>query len=58
MIYRVRHYGISPATSYKWLKRWTDEGLSGLQDQIRTLQPSPNRSSYDLIALFLPLSML
>ena len=24
-----RHYGISPATGYKWLKRWTEEGLSG-----------------------------
>ncbi len=21
-----RHYGISPATGYKWLKRWAEEG--------------------------------
>ncbi|MGG5040979.1 helix-turn-helix domain-containing protein, partial [Escherichia coli] len=25
-----RHYGISPAPGYKWLKRRTEEGLSGL----------------------------
>jgi transposase-like protein len=25
-----RHYGISPATGYKWLQRWAQEGASGL----------------------------
>ncbi|EPF5565552.1 IS481 family transposase [Escherichia coli] len=46
-----RHYGISPATGYKWLKRWTEEGLSGLLDRPRTPHYSPNRSSDDIIAL-------
>ena len=30
-----RRYGISPATGYKWLRRWEEEGPSGLQDRSR-----------------------
>ena len=38
-----RRYGISPATGYKWLQRWAEEGASGLQDRPRTPRRSPNR---------------
>ena len=34
--YLFRHYGISPATVYKWLQHWAEEGASGLQDRNRT----------------------
>ncbi|THD29685.1 helix-turn-helix domain-containing protein, partial [Pantoea sp. R102] len=40
-----RRYGISPATGYKWLRRWDEEGPSGLQDRSRAPRHSPNRSS-------------
>ncbi len=46
-----RHYGISPATGYKWLRRWADDGLSGLHDRPRTPRHSPNRSSDDIADL-------
>ncbi|MCU6330453.1 IS481 family transposase, partial [Enterobacter quasiroggenkampii] len=45
------HYGISPATGYKWLQRWAVEGASGLQDRPRTPRHSPNRSSDDITDL-------
>jgi transposase InsO family protein len=34
-----RRFGISPKTGYKWLKRYKQAGLPGLQDQ----RPSPKR---------------
>ena len=46
-----RHYGISPATGYKWLQRWAQEGASGLLDRPRIPHHSPNRSSDDITAL-------
>lgn len=39
-----RHYGISPATGYKWLRRWLDEGAPGLIDRPRIPRHSPGRS--------------
>lgn len=39
-----RHYGISPATGYKWLHRWLDEGAPGLLDRPRIPRHSPGRS--------------
>ena len=46
-----RHYGISPATGYKWLRRWAEEGASGLQDRPRIPHHSPNWSSDDITDL-------
>ncbi len=49
--YLCRHYGISPATGYKWLQRWVQKGPSGLQDRPRIPHHYPNRSSDDITAL-------
>ncbi|WP_430216982.1 helix-turn-helix domain-containing protein, partial [Pantoea dispersa] len=46
-----RRYGISPATGYKWLRRWEEEGPSGLQDRSRAPCHSPNRSPDDITDL-------
>lgn len=46
-----RHYGMSPATGYKWLQRWAQGGQSGLPDRPRIPHHSPNRSSDDITAL-------
>ncbi|VUT00544.1 hypothetical protein SB6419_05199 [Klebsiella spallanzanii] len=46
-----RHYGISPATGYKWLRRWDKDGVSGLQDRSRISHHSPNRSPDNITAL-------
>lgn len=46
-----RRFGISPATGYKWLQRWAQEGAAGLQDRPRIPHHSPNRSSDDITAL-------
>ncbi|POZ18203.1 IS481 family transposase, partial [Lelliottia aquatilis] len=40
-----RHYGISPATGYKWLARWSEHGAAGLADRSRVPHHSPNCSS-------------
>lgn len=37
-----RQYGIAPATAYKWLHRWTDEGAFGIGDRSRMPHHSPN----------------
>lgn len=39
-----RHAGVSPRTGYKWLKRYRDEGLGGLQERPRTPCASPGRT--------------
>ncbi|BAN99046.1 CP4-6 prophage [Plautia stali symbiont] len=46
-----RRYGISPATAYKWLRRWEEEGPSGLKDRSRAPRHSPNRSSDNITDL-------
>jgi transposase InsO family protein len=38
-----QEFGISRKTGYKWLKRYREEGLAGLQDQSRRPHHSPNR---------------
>ena len=45
-----RRFGISPATGYKWLHRWAEEGRR-LQDRPRIPHHFPNRSSDDITAL-------
>jgi transposase InsO family protein len=39
-----REYGISRKTGYKWLRRYQDEGLKGLEDQPRRPQHSPTQT--------------
>ena len=39
-----REFGISRKTGYKWLKRYREEGLAGLQDRSRRLHHSPNQT--------------
>ncbi len=36
-----RRYGISRPTGYKWLERWEEEGLPGLEDRSSRPQSSP-----------------
>lgn len=39
-----RRYGVSRKTGYKWLKRYREEGESGLQDRSRRPHRSPRRT--------------
>lgn len=39
-----REYGISRKTRYKWLKRYRQSGVDGLQDQSRRPKHSPTRT--------------
>ncbi|WP_157141418.1 helix-turn-helix domain-containing protein, partial [Enterobacter sp. Ag1] len=39
-----RRYGISPATGYKWLHRWLQDGTAGLADRSRAPHFSPART--------------
>jgi transposase-like protein len=45
-----RRFGISPATGYKWLQRWAQEGPPAFRTA-RVPHHSPNRSSDDITAL-------
>lgn len=40
-----RRYGVSRKTGYKWLKRYREEGDTGLQDRSRRPHRSPQRTS-------------
>jgi len=46
-----RRFGISRKTGYKWLKRYRDEGESGLADRSRRPHYSPRRSPAEVEAL-------
>src|SRR5574341_651096 len=39
-----QEFGVSRKTGYKWLKRYCDEGLSGLEDRSRRPQHSPTQT--------------
>ncbi len=39
-----REFGISRPTGYKWLKRYAEAGMEGLQDQSRRPRRSPSRT--------------
>jgi transposase InsO family protein len=39
-----RHFGIAPATAYKWLGRYAAEGVAGLQNRSRRPRHSPSRT--------------
>lgn len=43
-----RRFGISPATGYKWLRRYEAEGLEGLQARSTRPKGSPKRSSAEV----------
>lgn len=40
-----REYGISPRTGYKWIKRYQEEGETGLYDHSRRPKHSPRKSN-------------
>src|SRR6187402_236797 len=42
-------YGISRKTGYKWKKRYQAQGLSGLEEQSRRPQGSPNQLTEDVV---------
>ena len=46
-----RRFGISPAAGYKWLRRWAEEGPSGLHDRSRAPHHSPARTGDSVIDL-------
>jgi len=48
-----REFGISRKTAYKWIKRFKDEGVSGLENQSRRPLTSPSRSSDEIVTLIL-----
>lgn len=46
-----RHFGIAPATGYKWLRRWQAEGHKGLSERPRTPHHSPRRTPDTIVEL-------
>ncbi len=45
-----RRYQISPRTAYKWLKRYEQEGLAGLEDRSRRPKRSPRQTKAEMEA--------
>ena len=45
-----RRFGISPQTAYKWLARFSEEGVSGLADRSRCPNHSPTLTPADVQA--------
>jgi len=43
-----REYGISRTTGYKWLRRYFQDGVAGLQEQSRRPHRSPNQTSAEV----------
>lgn len=46
-----RRFGISPATAYKWLHRWREQGHAGLTDRSRQPHHSPGRTPDHIFTL-------
>lgn len=40
-----QRYGVSRKTGYKWLRRWKEEGLEGLQDRSRRPHGCPHKTT-------------
>jgi transposase InsO family protein len=47
------HYSISRKTAYKWISRYHDAGLSGLQDRSRKPRSCPHQTESDLVQALL-----
>jgi len=47
------HYGISRKTAYKWISRYHEAGLSGLQDRSRKPRSCPHQTESDLVQALL-----
>lgn len=47
------HYGISRKTAYKWISRYHDAGLSGLQDRSRKPHACPHQTEPELVEALL-----
>ncbi|TBL36649.1 IS481 family transposase, partial [Hafnia alvei] len=52
-----RHYGITPATAYKWLRRFQTEGLVGIVNRSTRPHFSPRRTAEESQALILALAL-
>lgn len=50
-----QRFGISPTTAYKWLHRFTNNGLAGLADRSRRPHHSPSKTSAEIEKLVLEL---
>jgi transposase InsO family protein len=50
-----QRFGISRTTGYKWLERYSEDGLDGLEDQSRRPQHAPGRTSAAMEAQVLAL---
>lgn len=50
-----RRFGISPPTAYKWLRRFKQAGLAGLQEHTRRPHDTPTRTMAAMEALVLAL---
>jgi transposase InsO family protein len=50
-----RRYQVSPRTAYKWLKRYREEGLEGLQDRSRRPRHSPRSTAPETVQTVLAL---
>lgn len=48
-----RHYGISRKTAYKWINRYQQEGILGLDDQSRKPRSCPHQTEPDLVEALL-----
>lgn len=48
-----RHYGISRKTAYKWINRYQQEGIVGLDDQSRKPRSCPHQTEPDLVEALL-----
>lgn len=48
-----QHYGISRKTAYKWISRYHDAGISGLQARSRKPHACPHQTDSELVAALL-----
>jgi transposase len=48
-----RYYGISRQVYYRWLRRYQEQGIDGLQDRSRRPHHSPNATRVDVVGKIL-----
>ena len=49
----AREFGISEKTAHKFLRRWKDEGVEGLQDRSHAVKRIPHRTAPEVVELIL-----